>query len=364
MDAIRSAKPLEEQQLLENRDGHVEGRGFEADDIAKLREAIQQSERTAVKQLEFEKQVMREREERGWRRKMEEEDAIDADYVHVDMPSAAKSGGQQGTQRGEDTDRGEEVEGAEEAAEVQPAASGSGLTSKQARVQAAMRDTSLTPQERQRRIQEIMREPVPEAAGDEKKKEKKEKEEEKEGGRAGSSKQERVRKLMQDTSLTPQERQRRIQEVMSEQERSGAEEAGTTALLPLAPLTACADQESKKKLLEAQKRVKALLAAGKAEVRGEDGNGGRVGEGYGVRERRERKRREEGVGITKARGRREVVEKLGAITTVSAEETKLADDRPVEVRIVLGDDTTGVREERGRRRSTTRVQRREEEEEE
>jgi len=261
MEAIRSAKPLEEEELLEARDGHVEGRGFDAEDIAKLREAIQQSELTAVKQLEFEKQVMREREERGWKRRMEvegEDDSIDADYVHVEMPSAAKAG------------KPEQALRDEEEAEDRPAASEK-LTSKQARVQAAMRNTALTPQERQRKIQEIMREPAPEAVGEEKKE-----------GEEGASKQERVRRLMQDTSLTPQERQKRIQQVMSEKAKGRPEEA---------------DEESKQKLREAQKRVKALLAAGKAE--------------------------------------------LGAITTVSAEETKLADDRPVEVRIVLGDDMTG-----------------------
>jgi hypothetical protein len=116
-----------------------------------------------------------------------------------------------------------------------------GLTSKQAQVQATMRNPSLTPQERQARIQEIMRQPnlPPPGAGGA------------EWGCAGASaesKQARVAALMRDTSLTAKERQSRIQAVMHEE-----------ALASAAP-------DSDRTLREQQQRVAAMLAQGKGRL--------------------------------------------------------------------------------------------------
>ena len=78
-------------------------------------------------------------------------------------------------------------------------------------MQAAMRDPSLTPPERQQRIREIMAGPAeaPAVAADS-------------SGAATAvdgvtlTKQERVRAVMQDTALNPAERQKRIQAIMRE----------------------------------------------------------------------------------------------------------------------------------------------------
>lgn len=93
----------------------------------------------------------------------------------------------------------EELQRAEEHAsldhvqmEEKPGGDGKGLTSKQARVQALMRDANLSPQERQMRIQQVMREPA----------EPPKEEEEGEGGGGGESKQQRIQAVMKDTYVT------------------------------------------------------------------------------------------------------------------------------------------------------------------
>ena len=207
MSAIEKAKPLTDEQLLQERDGHKEGRGFQMDDINKLRAAIAAEGKSGASQLDLEREVHAQRVAKGWRPDTSAREDADAgadaelDFVHIDVPDqgpsaqtspAAAGGGGEGGGGG-------------------ASGAGTGLTSKQARVQAAMRDPSLTPQERQQRIREIMAGPAeaPPAAADP-------------SGAASTSggvtltKQERVRAVMQDTSLSPAERQKRIQLIMKE----------------------------------------------------------------------------------------------------------------------------------------------------
>jgi hypothetical protein len=130
------------------------------------------------------------------------------------------------------------------------------VTSKQARVQAAMRDPSLTPQQRQQRIREIMTGPAEAPLPSEGR-----------GGESGSAvaeggvtltKQERVRAVMQDTSINPAQRQQRIQAIM----REPAPESASSSAADKAK----EEEERKGQLKLAQARVKALVAHGKAQI--------------------------------------------------------------------------------------------------
>ena len=242
MKAIEQARPLTEEQLLQERDGHKEGRGFAQDDILKLRAAIAASagsQDQVAQQLELERQVHAARVAKGWRpgadgagggggeeggRGAENDndgDEGDQGFVRVDIPDDfdihelgpnAPASPPSSSAKG-----GEGLASAGAGAEA-----GEGVLTKQARVQRAMRDPSLTPQERQQRIREIMAGPaeVPAAgagAG---------MEVERAGGRSSGggvtlTKQERVRAAMQDEGLTAPERQRKIQAIMRENSPAG-----------------------------------------------------------------------------------------------------------------------------------------------
>ena len=96
-------------------------------------------------------------------------------------------------------------------------------TSKQEMMQAVMRDTSLTPQEKQRKIQEIMAgnaQPSSPASAQPPAPVETPRENEAEPpaetpAQPATSKQALMQAIMRDTSLTPQEKQKRIQEIMA-----------------------------------------------------------------------------------------------------------------------------------------------------